>query len=353
MELDEWAAKALRLLESGLAGASKVGIVFPPSPDGISSSVIMEELLTQRGVESELVVSTPESMVDVVENCSGRCDSLIFLDLPPHGRGPIQVASELYRGVIILDHGSSPLLSYRNTIRLNLDVPGISTSLLTYMIALEADEDNDLLSWVASSGFFGECTSEVCEGVLERARLSWPELLDEGSMRSIQEALVAASFLGEDWIYLTASALRESFDDPDWFLSGTSATASLIRSKIPDVYREIELLLAEPTFKSVNLMGWEVQEPYQRFVVSLVVHERGVPFALSYFYDPPLGLLYLVGDPNEDLFALTREAMGDIEGSVFGGRGFSSLIVDSDDMGRFMESLARILGGNRSDPSAA
>ncbi len=353
MELGEWAAKALRLLESGLAGVSKVGIVFPPTPDGISSSVIVEELLTQRGIESELVVSTPESVVDVVENCSGRCESIVFLDLPPHGRGPIQVASELYRSVIVLDHGSSPLLSYRNTIRLNLDAPGISTSLLAYLIALEADENNDLLSWVASSGFLGECTSEACENVLERARLSWPELLDESAVRSIQEALVAASFLGEDWIYLTASALRESFDDPDWFLSGTSATASLIRSKIPDVYREIDFLLAEPTFESASLMGWEVQESYQRFVVSLVAHEKGAPFAMSYFYDPPLGLIYLVGDPNEDLFALTREAMGEIEGSVFGGRGFSSLIVDSDNMGGFMESLARILRRNRSDPSAA
>ncbi|GEM_PF-1313072 len=353
MDLDEWAANALRLLESGLAGVSKVGIVFPPTPDGISSSVIMEEVLSQRGIESELITSTPESAIDVIESCSGRCDSLMFLDLPPHGRGPIQVSSELYRSVIILDHGSTPVLSYKNTIRVTLDSPGISTSLLAYLIAVKVDENNDLLSWVASGGFFGKCTSEVCEDVLERARLSWPELLDENSIRTVQKALVAASFLGEDWIYLAASALRESFDDPDWFLSGTSATASLIRSKIDHVNGEIDSLLDEPTFESRSLTGWEVQEAYQRFVVSLVAHERGFPFAVSYFYDPPLGLIYVAGDPQVDLFPLTREAMGEMEGSVFGGRGFSSLIVDSDRMGEFIESLARILQGNQPNPPAA
>ncbi len=353
MELIEWAASALRLLESGLAGVSRVGVVFPPTPDGISSSVIMEEMLTQRGIESELIVSTPENAIDVVESCSGRCDSLIFLDLPPHGRGPLQVSSELYRSTIVLDHGSTPLLSYENTVRINLDLPGISTSLLVYLIAVEADENNDILSWVASSGFFGECSSDICEDVLERARLSWPELLNENAIKTVQEALVAASFLGEDWVYLVASALRESFDDPDWFLSGTSATASLIRSKISEVREEIRSLLEEPTFESRGLTGWEVQEPYQRFVISLVAHERGFPFAISYFYDPPLGLLYLVGDPRVDLFPLTRNAMEGMEGSVFGGRGFSSLIVDSDRMGRFIESLARILRENQSNPPAA
>ncbi len=339
------------MFESGVAGASMMGVIFPPTPDGISSSVIIEELLSQRGIESEFIVSAPEGAIEAVENCSGRCDSMMFLELPPHGKGPIQVSEELYKGVIVLDHGSTPILG-RKTVRINLDIPGVSTSLLSYFIAVSADESNDLLSWVASAGFLGKCGSPVCYEVLERARLSWPELADEGALRMVQESLAIASFLGEDWIYLVAAALRESLDDPDWFISGTSATASLIRSKVGEVMAELRSLIEDPTLRHGDLLGWEVPEPHQRFVISLMAKEMGARWALSYFYDPPLGLVYIMGDSHFDLFTASRRAMGDIQGSVFGGRGFSSIIVDSERMGDVVESLARILHRGSGTPAA-
>lgn len=340
------ARTALRLLDSGLAGVSKAGVVFPPSPDGISSSVIVEEVLSQRGIEAELIVSTPENHIDVIENCAGRCDSLLFLDMPPHGRGPFQVSGELFRSVIVIDHGSTPLLSHKNTIRINWDNPGISTSLLTYLMAVEMNEDNDLLSWVAASGFYGECVSQQCFKVMERARTSWPELMEEGSVEYIQRAMVAASYLGEEWIYVAASSLRESFDDPEWFLSSSSATASLLRSKVKDTFDELGSLLDRPQFKSGVLSGWEVDEPYRRFVVPLVAFEQGLSrFTMSYFYDPPLGLIYIAGIQDVDLFTLTRRALGETEGSIYGGRGFSSIILDSERMDYFLGTLAEILKG--------
>lgn len=347
MNLGEWAKVALRQLEYGLAGASNAGVIFPPSPDGIASSVIVEEILSQRGIKSEPIASTPENHINIIENCTGRCDVLLFLDLPPHGRGLLQVAGELFRNVIVVDHGSTPLLSYKNTIRINWDGSGISTSLLAYLVAKEMDENNDLLSWVAASGFYGECVSQPCLEVLKRARTSWPELMREGSIEEIQKAMLVASYSGEEWIYIACSSLRESFDDPGWFLSSSSATASLLRSRMGDTLDELTSLLNKPQFNSRVLSGWEVSEPYQRFSVPLAALEMGVSnFAVSYFYDPPLGLVYVAGNHEADLFTLTRRALGEVEGSIFGGRGFSSIILDSERIEYFLGSLAEVLKGD-------
>ncbi|MCD6348046.1 MAG: hypothetical protein J7L91_00265 [Candidatus Korarchaeota archaeon] len=344
MDLDDWAAKAARLLELGLSGVSRVGILFPPTPDGIASSVIMSEILSQEGIESELIVSTPETVMESIEICAGKCDAITMLDLPPHGKGPLQVSGELFRSIIVVDHGSAPLLSYRNVIRINLDEGGIATSLLMYLIALKLSEDNDILSWVAASGFYGICSAESCSAVIERAKLSWPDLMGENSLETIQRSLVAASYMGDEWIYLAASALQESFDDPGWFLRGNSATASLLRAKVDEVRREIKDVLEDPFLMRGNFGAWESPEAYQRFVLSLIAREEVAYHALSFFYDPPLGFVYVVGDPKVDLYEKISKYLRGIEGSLFGGRGFASLIVDSEALGDLLYSLEGELG---------
>ncbi len=344
MDLDSWAREAYRLFESGISGASKAGVIFPPTPDGISSAVIIAEILSQKGLESDFIVSTPENLLDAIESCVGKCDSMIFLDLPPHGKGPLQVSTEFYKSTIIIDHGSLSFSNYnygRSVIRINADIGGISTGLLAYFIALQVSENNDILSWVAASGFYGECTSNLCIDLEKKAILSWPELMEGNSLERIRQILVTSSYLGEEWVLLAVSALQESFDDPSWFLNGNSATASIIRSKVEEVRSEIRDILDEPYLKRRNFGAWESPEPYQRFVLSMLARKEIVENALSFFYDPPLGLIYLVGDPNIDLYEKMSSYLENFECSIFGGKGFLSIIVDSEFLRDLIYSLSR------------
>ncbi len=333
LDLNSWATEACRLFESGISGVSRVGIIFPPDPDGIASAVIIAEISSQKGLEPNFIVSTPENLLDAIESCVGKCDSVIFLDLPPHGKGPLQVSTEFYKSIIIIDHGSRHLLNYKgkgNIVRINMDIGGISTSLMTYLIALQMNEDNDMLSWVAASGFYGKCKTKFCTDIERKALLSWPDLMEGDSLKNIQRILISSAYLGEEWVLLAVSALQESFDDPSWFLSGNSATASTIRSKVKEVREEIENVLDEPYLRRRNFGAWEAQEPYQRFVLALIAREELVDSALSFFYDPPLGLAYLVSNPSINLYEKVVSSIGSFEGSVFGGKGFLSLIVDSE-----------------------
>ncbi len=344
MDLDSWAREAYQLFESGISGASEVGVVFPPTPDGISSAVIIAEILSQKGLESNFIVSTPENSLDAIESCIGKCDSMIFLDLPPHGKGPLQVSTELYRNTMIIDHGSLSFPNYnygRGIIRINADMGGITTGLLAYFIALQVSEDNDILSWVAASGFYGECTSNLCIDLERKTLLSWPELMEGNSLGRIRRVLVSSSYLGEEWVLLAVSALQESFDDPSWFLNGNSATASIIRSRVEEVQSEIRDILDEPYLRRRNFGAWESPEPYQRFILSMLAREEIVENALSFFYDPPLGLVYLVGDPRKDIYERVSSYLENFECSIFGGKGFLSIIVDSEFLRDLVYSLSR------------
>ncbi len=342
LDFDSWAMRASTLFESGVSGVGKIGIIFPPDPDGIASAVIIAEVSSQKGLEPDFIVSTPENLMDAIESCVGKCDSITFLDLPPHGKGPLQVSTEFYKSVIIIDHGSQYILNYKDDItRINADIEGISTSLLAYFLALKMSEDNDMLSWVAASGFYGKCKTKPCIDVEEKALLSWPELIEENSLKKIQRILASSAYLGEEWALLAVSALQESFDDPSWFLNGNSATASMIRSKTEEVRKEIEDVLDEPYLRRGSFGAWESPEPYQRFVLASIAKEEIVENALSFFYDPPLGLVYLVGNPSADLYEKIAPSLGSFEGSAFGGKGFLSLIVDSEFLRELIYSISR------------
>ncbi len=341
--LSEWSKRAYQILDSRFSSISNMGIVFPPSPDGIASSVILSEIASQKGIYADMAVAVPENFMEVVEYYAGRCDSLVFIDIPPHGSGLIQAAGELFREVIIIDHGSTYVYNQGNIARLGIDKAGISTSLLVYLLAVEFNEENDMLSWIAASGFYGKCHSKPCLETYERAKLSWPELSEDLSLREIQEVLVAASFLGEDWIYLAASALQESFDDPSWFLSGNSATASLLRSKVNDVKEEIRNVLDEPFLMRDSFGAWESPEPYQRIVLALISKKEIVKCALSFFYDPPLGLIYIATREDMDLGHVVRRELEGLEFSLFGGKDFASIIIDSDYLERTIRSLSKVL----------
>ncbi len=342
LDFDSWAIEAYRLFESGISGVSRIGVIFPPNPDGIASAVIIAEISSQKGLEPNFIVSTPENLLDAIESCVGKCDSIVFLGLPPHGKGPLQVSTEFYKSTIIIDHGSRYLSNYKEKItRINADIGGISTSLLTYFIALQMSEDNDMLSWVVASGFYGKCKIKPCMDIERKALLSWPELMEGARLKKIQRILISSAYLGEEWVLLAVSALQESFDDPSWFLSGNSATASIIRSKTKEVQKEIENILDEPYLRRGNFGAWESPEPYQRFVLALIAREELAKNALSFFYDPPLGLAYLIGNPSMNLYERIVPSLGSFEGSAFGGRGFLSLIVDSEFLRNLIYSISR------------
>ncbi len=346
MEVESWAKRAAITIEESLKNSERVAIILPPTPDGISSSVILSELCSQLGVDSEFIVSLPETFLDAIERLIGKFDHLIFLELPPHGPGPISVAKELFKGLIAIDHGSSNLP--QDVLRVRLDYGGICTSLLLYMISSQIGRDNEYLSWIAVSGFRNKCTSKICESVKERSQLYWPDLVEEASIDLIQRMLSAASFEGEEWIMMAISSLRESAEDPWWFIRGSSVTASVLRSKVPEVEAKVRDSLREPFLLDGSVGIWEVDEPHQRFVLSIEAR-RFVDVAMVFFYDPPLGLVYISAPHYIDLYSeAIRLLRGDPEWSAFGGKGFLSMIVDSERMVSvlmsFKDRLNSILG---------
>jgi hypothetical protein len=346
LEVEGWARRAAISLEESLKNSEKVAIILPPTPDGISSSVILSEICSQLGVDSEFIVSLPETFLDAIEHLIGKFDHLIFLELPPHGPGPISVARELFKGLIVIDHGSSDLPG--DILRVGLNYGGICTSLLLYMISSQIGKDNEYLSWIAVSGFKNKCTSKICEYVKERSQLYWPDLIEEASIDLIQRMLSAASFEGEDWIMMAISSLQESAEDPWWFIRGSSVTASILRSKVPEVEAKIKDSLSEPFLLDGSVGIWEVSEPHQRFVLSIEAR-KFVDVAITFFYDPPLGLVYMLAPDGIDLYSEAIELLrGESEWSAFGGMGFLSMIIDSERMvpvlTDFKDRLNSILG---------
>ena len=112
----------------------------------------------------------------------------------------------------------------------------------------------------------------------------------------------------------------------------------------------------EPFRRSGAVGVWESPEAYQRFVLSLIAGEEVSEYALVFHYDPPLGLIHLTGPPREDLYRLLSKYVGStVEGSLFGGRGFASIIVDSEVMMDLIRSLSIDIGrvNGEGGPSAA
>lgn len=332
MEVEGWAEKSARILEDSLRGIERVGIVLPPTPDGIASSVILSELCSQMSIDSEFLVSLPETSLDAVESMVSKCDYLIFLELPPHGYGPISVARDLYKGLMVIDHGSTEIPTSWSVSRVRYPLGGVSTSLMLYLISCHLSKENDYLSWIALSGFRSKCSSELCDDVKRRSQLYWPDLMEENAIGLIQRALSAACFEGEEWIMIAISSLQDSIDDPWWFVKGSSATSSILRSKLPEFERRIRELLAEPFMVEGGTGLWEVNEPYQRFVVSIEARMM-TRVAVSFFYDPPLGLVYVLAPQSIDLYAEASHLLrNEPEWSAFGGMGFLSMIISSNAM---------------------
>ncbi|MEM3869510.1 MAG: hypothetical protein QXJ39_00025 [Candidatus Korarchaeum sp.] len=332
MEVGNWVKRATHILEDSLRGVERIGIIFPPTPDGIASSVILSELCSQMSIDSEFLVSLPETILDAVESMLNKCDYLVFLEIPPHGYGPISIAKDLYKGLMIIDHGSTEIPLSWGVSRVGFPSGGVSTSLLLYLISSYYSKENDYLSWIAVAGFKNKCSSELCNSVKEKSQLYWPDLMEENAIGFIQKALSAACFEGEEWIMIAISSLQESMDDPWWFIKGNSATSSLLRSKLMDFEGKIRDILAEPFMIDEGIGIWEVNEPYQRFVFSIEAR-RIAKAAISFFYDPPLGLVYISAPQNIDLNAealkiLERES----EWSIFGGMGFLSMVIGSETM---------------------
>ncbi|MCS7102558.1 MAG: hypothetical protein NZ992_01590 [Candidatus Korarchaeum sp.] len=332
MEVGNWVERATRNLEDSLRGVERIGIILPPTPDGIASSVILSELCSQMGIDSEFLVSLPETSLDAVEIMLNRCDYLIFLELPPHGYGPISIAKYLYKGLMVIDHGSTEMPLSWGVSRVGLPSGGVSTSLLLYLISSHYSKENEYLSWIAVSGFSNKCSSKLCNSIKETSQFYWPNLMEENAIGFVQRALSAACFEGEEWVMIAISSLQESVDDPWWFIKGSSAAPNLLRSKLLDFEREIEDILTEPFMIEGEVGIWEVNEPYQRFALSIEAN-RIVKAAISFFYDPPLGLIYILAPQNIDLYAEALELLkNESEWSIFGGMGFLSMITSSEAM---------------------
>lgn len=332
MDLSRWVEKATRNLEISLKGVERVGIILPPTPDGIASSVILSELCSQMGIDSEFLVSLPETSLDALEAMINKCDYLAFLELPPHGYGPVSIAKDLYKGLIVMDHGSAELPLGRDVSRVCFPSGGVSTSLMLYLISSSYSKENEYLSWIATAGFRSKCSHGLCNSIKERSQLYWPDLMEDSSIEFVQKVLSAACFWGDEWIMMAISSLQESIDDPWWFIGGGSATSSLLRSKLPEFEREIEDVLVEPFIIEGEVGIWEVSEPHHRFVVSIEAN-RMAKVAISFFYDPPLGLSYALAPRNIDLHAEALELLrGESDWSIFGGMGFLSMIISSETM---------------------
>lgn len=332
MEVGNWVKRITHTLEDSLRSVERVGIILPPTPDGIASSVILSELCSQMSIDSEFIVSLPETSLDAVESMLNKCDYLVFLEFPPHGYGPISVAKDLYRGLMIIDHGSTEIPLSWGVSRVGFPSGGVSTSLLLYLISSSYSGENEYLSWIAVAGFRNKCSSEICNSVKEKSQLYWPDLMEENAIGFIQKALSAACFEGEEWIMIAISSLQESIEDPWWFIKGGSVTSSLLRSKLVDFERKIEDILAEPFMIDGGVGIWEINEPYQRFVFSIEA-KRIVKAAMSFFYDPPLGLVYILAPQSIDLNAEALKLLKNkSEWSIFGGMGFLSMIISSEAM---------------------
>lgn len=348
MEVENWVRRSASLLEDSLRGADKIGIILPPTPDGIASSVILSEICSQLGADSEFSISLPETNLDSIELLLNKCDYLIFLELPPHGRGPISVAKEFYKGITIIDHGSTEL-NYSDFVRrISFPSESVSVSLLLYLLSTFLSRENEYLSWVAVSGFKPKCASKLCDSVMEKSQLYWPDLMEKSSIDLIHKMLYTACFEGEEFILMAISSLQESIDDPWWFVKGSSVTSNIIKSRIPDFESKIGELLKEPLLIEESIGIWEVNEPHQRFVFSLKAREF-TKVAISFYYDPPLGLVYISSPPSVDLYQQALSLLkSELEWSAFGGIGFLSMIINSETMLSFLmkfkdglESLTR------------
>lgn len=332
MEVDSWVRRSASILEDSLRTAERVGIVLPPTPDGIASSVILSEICYQLGVDSEFLVSLPETSLDAIELLFSKCDYLVFLELPPHGRGPMSVARKFYKGIALIDHGSTELWDFGFLRRITFHTESVSVSLLLYLISSVLSRENEYLSWVAVSGFKPKCSSRLCDSVREKSQFYWPDLMEEDAIDLMHRMLSAACFEGEEWVLMAISSLQESIDDPWWFIRGSSITSNILRSKVSDFEERVRELFEEPLLIENSIGIWEVNEPHQRFVFSLKAREY-TKAAISFYYDPPLGLVYASTPPNVDLYRETVSMLkGESEWSAFGGMGFLSMIINSETM---------------------
>ena len=225
--------------------------------------------------------------------------------------------------------------------------PGLSTSLISYLIAVSIDKENEILSWISVAGFYGECESLPCEEVKKEAQLFWPDLTDD-QVTLLQESLITASYLGEDWIQIASAALQESYDDPSWFLTGNSATSSVIKSRVSEVKEEIRGSLSTPKSFS-HLLTWEVDEAFRRDVISLVAYsELKVPVA-AFHVEEPLGLISVRFPPKLDALAHVRQELSNVEHSLYGGWGYMSIIVDSAYLELALNTVSKILRESLAD----
>ncbi len=341
MKLSEWASSQAPKVRDSLAGVDRALLLYPPTPDGIASNVIVGEIISQLGVDVREQPITPELMIEVIPYNIDVVDSVVFVDTLPNGPGLLKLAINEFRSVIVFDHGGLPY-EIPPVVRINPFEPGVSTSLISYLISVALNGENEILSWISVAGFYGECSSPVCEEVKKEAQLFWPDLTDD-QISLLQDSLIAASYLGEDWIQIASAALQESYDDPSWFLTGNSATSSVIKSRIEEVKSKIKETLSERPLSFSGLLAWEVDEPFRRDVISLITHsELGIPTAAFHVNDP-LGLVSIRFDHRIDPLNDIRSALSGVEHSFYGGWGFLSMIVDSAHLEFALNTVSKIL----------
>ncbi len=341
MKLREWASSQASKVRDSLAGVDKALILYPPSPDGIASNVIVGELISQLGVEVSEQPITPELMIEVIPYNIGVVDSIVFVDILPNGPGLLKLAVNEFKSVMAFDHGGMPY-EMPPFVRINPFEPGVSTSLISYLVSVSMNGENEILSWISVAGFYGECSSIDCEEVRKEAQLFWPDLTDD-QISLLQDSLVSASYLGEDWIQIASAALQESYDDPSWFLTGNSATSSVIKSRVEETKQRIKELLSERPRSFSGLLAWEVDEAFKRDVISLIAHtELEIPTA-TYHVDEPLGLVSVRFDHRINPVNEVRKSLSGVEHSFYGGWGFLSMIVDSAHLEFALNTVSKIL----------
>ncbi|RLG48391.1 MAG: hypothetical protein DRO06_01405 [Thermoproteota archaeon] len=317
--------KLEELLHYASRSSEGLFVLHLPTPDALSSLFFLRVGAFELGIPISSAPCLPEDVLFAVGRAPSRDRVLLLLGLTPFGPGPVQVASELFDLVVVLDRVSH----YPPQIRQFSEVIAVSAPLseVTMSTIRRMGRGLEGLDWIGRIG--GTRLSRGSEG------------LPDPSLAAYELMLHACFIDPEVSSAIAPAALEEAWDEPEVLLSGVGALSGALSSLAERGHAKLRQAVESAPRREAGLPVWFVDNPWERWAIAEAAAAAiGGPTAAA--YDDGVTIRATAVDSGgtldiESAASLTRR----VRGSILGTRYRVEISARPADFAEVLSSLVR------------
>jgi len=300
-------------------------VLHLPTPDALSSLFFLRIGAFELGLPLSSTPCLPEDVLFAIENAPSRDRVLLLLGLTPFGPGPVQVASELFDLVVVLDRVSY----YPPQIRQFSEVIAVSAPLseVAMFVVRRMSRGLEGLDWIGRIGGAG------LRGALGDS--------SDPSLRAYELILHACFIDPEISSTVAPAALEEAWDEPEVLLSGVGTLSGALSALAEKGFAKLRQAVESSPHREAGLPVWFVDNPWERWAIAeAAAAATGGPSAAA--YDDGVTVRATAVDSGgmldiESAASLTRK----VRGSVLGTRYRVEISARPDDLAEVLSALTR------------